>query len=184
MTMNAPEFWNFHPATRALIRTAEPCYADPDPLVEGNWLFPGNTTDAKPGPDVEGKYQVIDLDAQEWSYVDLPTSSVESAPAVGDSSPAELAAAAEFKRDMLLQVAGLRIAPLQDAVDLGVATESEQALLVRWKQYRVALGRINTQEGYPKAVAWPDTPDPLPTAESAPTAPENSAAEEPTGATE
>jgi hypothetical protein len=85
---------------------------------------------------------------------------------------------------MLLQVAGLRIAPLQDAVDLGVATESEQELLVRWKQYRVTLGRINTQEGYPKTVAWPDTPDPLPTAESASAAPENSAADEPTGATE
>lgn len=179
--MNAPEFWNFHPITRALIRTAEPCYADPDPLVEGNWLFPGNATDAKPGPDVEGKYQVIDLDAQEWEYVDLPSGSVEPTPALGESSPAELAASAELKRDMLLQVAGLRIAPLQDAFDLGVATESEQALLVRWKQYRVILGRIATQEGYPETVAWPETPDQLPTAASAPP---NSAQDEPAGATE
>ncbi|MCF7544353.1 tail fiber assembly protein [Pseudomonas petrae] len=46
-------------------------------------------------------------------------------------------------RDRLLQIATLSIAPLQDAVDLDDATVSETALLKAWKQYRVAVNRID-----------------------------------------
>lgn len=52
-----------------------------------------------------------------------------------------------------------RIAPLQDAVDLGVATEEEDAKLLAWKRYRVALNRIDQQSGYPSDVIWPERPD-------------------------
>jgi hypothetical protein len=62
------------------------------------------------------------------------------------------------KRDAHLGLAALRIAPLQDAVDLGVATEIEAAQLLAWKGYRVDLNRITEQEGYPGAVAWPEPP--------------------------
>ena len=62
------------------------------------------------------------------------------------------------KRDGLLQSAALVIAPLQDGVDLGTATEAEKAKLQTWKQYRQALGRIAEQEGYPGSVVWPDPP--------------------------
>lgn len=62
------------------------------------------------------------------------------------------------ERDGLLQSAALVIAPLQDGVDLGTATEAENAKLMAWKQYRQALGRIAEQEGYPGSVVWPDSP--------------------------
>lgn len=46
-------------------------------------------------------------------------------------------------RDRLLQIATLSIAPLQDAVDLDDATTAEKALLKAWKQYRVAVNRMD-----------------------------------------
>ncbi|WLW59810.1 tail fiber assembly protein [Achromobacter sp. PD1] len=71
----------------------------------------------------------------------------------------QLATAALIKRDRLLRDAATRIAPLQDAVDLGVATEEEDAKLLAWKRYRVALNRIEQQPGYPSDFVWPERPD-------------------------
>lgn len=62
------------------------------------------------------------------------------------------------QRDALLAAAALRLAPLQDAVDLGLATDAEAAQLLAWKGYRVELSRITEQEGYPSVVAWPEPP--------------------------
>lgn len=62
------------------------------------------------------------------------------------------------RRDGLLADAALRIAPLQDAVDLDEATAAEIAALQAWKQYRVALNRIDQQTGFPAAVDWPQVP--------------------------
>lgn len=56
-------------------------------------------------------------------------------------------------RDALLAVAAGRMAPLQDAVDLEEATDAELALLKKWKQYRVALNRVDLS-----APAWPEEP--------------------------
>lgn len=61
-------------------------------------------------------------------------------------------------RDGFLAEATLRINPLQDAVDLEEATAEEVALLKKWKQYRVALSRIELQAGFPAAVDWPVAP--------------------------
>lgn len=68
------------------------------------------------------------------------------------------AAAAMAERDSLLQAAGLRMAPLQDAVDLDEATEAEAAALKEWKRYRVALNRLPDQAGYPAEIDWPTPP--------------------------
>jgi hypothetical protein len=62
------------------------------------------------------------------------------------------------QRDALLAEATLRIAPLQDAVDLDEATVEEAALLRKWKKYRVDLSRIEQQAGFPAAVQWPAMP--------------------------
>ncbi|MBO9647348.1 MAG: tail fiber assembly protein [Variovorax sp.] len=62
------------------------------------------------------------------------------------------------QRDGLLANASLRIAPLQDAVDLDEATAVELAALKAWKQYRVALSRVDQQAGFPIAVDWPKAP--------------------------
>lgn len=50
------------------------------------------------------------------------------------------------------------IAPLQDAVDIGEATDEETALLTAWKKYRVLLNRVSAQAGYPNTIDWPNTP--------------------------
>lgn len=58
-------------------------------------------------------------------------------------------------RDILLQAAAIRIAPLQDAVDIGEATAAEEAQLLAWKKYRVALSRLDLTA---TPVGWPDPP--------------------------
>lgn len=56
-----------------------------------------------------------------------------------------------------MQIATDAIAPLQDAVDLGIATEAEAALLLAWKKYRVLLNRINPEDA--PDINWPEVPD-------------------------
>lgn len=50
---------------------------------------------------------------------------------------------AEETKNSLMQVASEHIAPLQDAVDLDIATEEEASLLLAWKRYRVLLNRVD-----------------------------------------
>ena len=68
----------------------------------------------------------------------------------------ELTAQASTKRDSLMLTASAAIAPLQDAVDIGDATEDETALLKEWKQYRVALNRLDLSNA--TTVVWPEPP--------------------------
>lgn len=79
---------------------------------------------------------------------------------VTDNAALAAAAAAEVmaERDERLRLAATRIAPLQDAVDLGVATDAEVEQLRLWKVYRVQLSRIEQQAGFPLAVEWPAAP--------------------------
>lgn len=70
----------------------------------------------------------------------------------------ELAMVAFARRDQALSVAAIRIAPLQDAVDLGEHTEAEVEELKAWKQYRIGLNRIQLQVGFPVEIEWPAEP--------------------------
>lgn len=72
--------------------------------------------------------------------------------------PALTAEQATAEKFSLLSLASIYISPLQDAADLGVATEEDVASLKRWKQYRVALNRIEQQPGYPASIEWPAAP--------------------------
>jgi hypothetical protein len=58
-------------------------------------------------------------------------------------------------RDAMLAQAALSIAPRQDAVDLGEATDEDASLLKQWKQYRVALNRLDLMA---TTVSWPKQP--------------------------
>lgn len=71
----------------------------------------------------------------------------------------ELTAEAFIERDKLLSMAAIRIAPLQDAVDLNKAVASDVVKLNLWKQYRVDVNRIDEQEDFPEIVIWPDEPN-------------------------
>lgn len=65
-------------------------------------------------------------------------------------------AAAEAQKQYLLAEAAEAIAPLQDAVDLDMATPVEEALLKEWKKYRVLLNRVDTSTA--PDITWPVKP--------------------------
>ncbi|WLG49098.1 tail fiber assembly protein [Pseudomonas sp. FP1742] len=87
-----------------------------------------------------------------WSYSDGSFS--EPAPYV--PSAAEIHATNSAIRDNMLDAATRAIAPLQDAVDLGEVTDSEQASLISWKQFRVAANRVDLTHQTPE---WPLPPE-------------------------
>ncbi|CAH3933145.1 hypothetical protein AI2795V1_4750 (plasmid) [Serratia marcescens] len=60
------------------------------------------------------------------------------------------------KKSLLITRASNAIAPLQDAVELGMATEKEKAQLVAWKTYRIMLNRIDTSQE--TDFTWPEEP--------------------------
>ncbi|ECF3812294.1 tail fiber assembly protein, partial [Salmonella enterica subsp. enterica serovar Carmel] len=60
---------------------------------------------------------------------------------------------AEGTKSRLLQMASGKIAPLQDAVDLGLATDEEKSQLAEWKKYRVLVNRVDTS-----SPIWPEIP--------------------------
>lgn len=65
-------------------------------------------------------------------------------------------AAAVQKKNSLRTAADSEIAWLQDAVDAGIATDEETALLAEWKKYRVLLMRIDTSKA--PDIEWPPVP--------------------------
>lgn len=71
-----------------------------------------------------------------------------------DAENEHLLMLAEQEKINLLAVATSAIAPLQDAVDLDMATEIETALLLEWKKYRVLLNRVDTSKP-----EWPTPPN-------------------------
>ncbi|MCY9801762.1 tail fiber assembly protein [Citrobacter braakii] len=60
------------------------------------------------------------------------------------------------KKQYLVAEATATIAPLQDAVDLDMATGEEESALREWKIYRVLVNRVDTSLG--AAVVWPTPP--------------------------
>lgn len=63
---------------------------------------------------------------------------------------------AEEKKTRLLNAAAAKIAPLQDAVDTGMATDDDKEQLMAWKTYRVLLNRIDTSKA--PDIEWPVVP--------------------------
>jgi len=69
----------------------------------------------------------------------------------------ELISQAEDKRSRLRAEADTAIQPLQDASDLGIATDDEASQLVAWKKYRVMLMRVSTENA--EKIIWPQQPE-------------------------
>lgn len=57
------------------------------------------------------------------------------------------------QKESLLALAASKISPLQDAVDLDIATDDEVALLLEWKKYRVQVNRVDITKP-----EWPVSP--------------------------
>ena len=62
---------------------------------------------------------------------------------------------AKQQKTALLAKATSMIAPLQDAVDMGMATPEEETSLLDWKRYRVELSRVDVAK---HPVTWPAAP--------------------------
>lgn len=91
----------------------------------------------------EGKTLGSDKDGRP-SWVDLPPPTAE-----------EIKRDADAKKADFLAYAATAMSPLQDAVDLGMATEDEESLLLAWKKYRVLVNRVDTSN---PPIKWPEQP--------------------------
>lgn len=70
----------------------------------------------------------------------------------------EILSEAMSRRDSQLGLASLRIGPLQYAVELGIATETDIENLNLWKQYSIDINRVSEQPKYPHTITWPTPP--------------------------
>lgn len=68
----------------------------------------------------------------------------------------QLIATADNQRQSLLTTATAKIAPLQDAADLDMATDDEKNALAAWKKYRVLLNRVDITTA--PDITWPVQP--------------------------
>ncbi len=119
-----------------------------DYAAVGAWPDDGIDVDeavfqAYTGQPPEGKQRGSSKGLPCW--VDIPPPTAE-----------QLRASAERRKASLMASAAKAMAPLQDAVKLGIATEEEAALLKRWEIYRVQLYRINPQDA--PEIDWPVAP--------------------------
>lgn len=92
---------------------------------------------------------------QGWLYDDETFS---EPPPVEPDIPA-MTAQAQMLIDARLAYSAARIGPLQDAVDMGIATPEEVEQLAAWKLYRIEVSRVPTQPGFPIDFQWPQMPE-------------------------
>ncbi|OQP31001.1 tail fiber assembly protein [Pantoea latae] len=76
--------------------------------------------------------------------------------AVPAVEPENAVLVAKATQTILMEEASNAIAPLQDAVDINIATDEEVTRLAEWKKYRVLLSRINMQDA--PDIEWPTKP--------------------------
>lgn len=77
-------------------------------------------------------------------------------PPLPDPTQEEYAASSETIKIYLMDEATKKIAPLQDASDLDMATEDEKKELAEWRKYRVLLNRVDTSTA--QKITWPEHP--------------------------
>ena len=99
-------------------------------------------------------------DGVDDKYVKSGLTEITEAAAMALANPAptheQLVSEAVEKKNSLRAVADSEIAWLQDAVDAGIATDEETALLAAWKTYRVQLMRVDTSKA--PDIEWPTPP--------------------------
>lgn len=100
-------------------------------------------------------YQYVNVPADPYQLTEMGFSWPEATTLHQQALTARQAKACAEKRRYLLRDATTKIAPLQDALELGIATEDEITALNAWKHYRVALNRLDTTTA---EVTWPVAP--------------------------
>lgn len=114
---------------------------------EGNWTPPGEASVVQ---IPEGQVCVIGDHYSDGLFITAD----RSAPQIVETLE-QIRARNEATRTQLLTNAGLEIDPLQDAVDLDMATAEEKRLLLLWKKYRVSIIRMEITGDQP---VWPLPP--------------------------
>lgn len=74
-----------------------------------------------------------------------------------EPAQAELVSQSEARKTAFRLEADAAIAPLQDAVEMDIATDEEAAQLAAWKKYRVLLNRVDTSKAPDNE--WPQKPE-------------------------
>ncbi|ECE5745228.1 phage tail protein [Salmonella enterica subsp. salamae] len=98
-------------------------------------------TDNVPYDDIiSGKYQFVDNRIIMRTYNEI-----------------EMTQITNIEKSERLKLANKNIMPLQDAVDLGIATTEEMQKLDAWKKYRVEINRTNTSNSL--NISWPLPPN-------------------------
>lgn len=110
--------------------------------------------------DETGAVRALEDDGSQDSLINTGWQALTESVALALANPPptkpQLRADAEIRKVGLISDAAVAIAPLQDAVDLDDATDEEIALLRQWKQYRVALNRLDLSTA--PDIQWPDKP--------------------------
>lgn len=110
-------------------------------------LWPENLSVSEvPEEDLPAGFPAIDEPCADWIFIDgkvLP-------------KPVNYVLQAENEKAKRVAEAAEIITPLQDAVDLDIATDAELTQLLAWKRYRVMLNRINTSVA--PDIEWPARP--------------------------
>ncbi|TNH44713.1 tail fiber assembly protein [Photorhabdus luminescens] len=92
----------------------------------------------------EGKYRIVGKNGlPEWADIPPPTKE-------------ELQQQAKFQKQQLIAEATNQIAPLQDAMDLNMASDEEKTQLEAWKKYQISLSRIDVTLA--PDINWPKKP--------------------------
>lgn len=121
-------------------------------------------------PDYANEFFLSEADGPPPSPVSLPAQIEAAAIAMLDSK----------QRVAILQISAIqsRIDAINDAIEFEEALPEEiaelpglSALLILWKKYRIALGRVITIAGWYQAPTWPIMPDPY-TSETTASAPD------------
>ncbi|EAN6634428.1 tail fiber assembly protein [Salmonella enterica] len=111
---------------------------------------------AAPADAVEVSVEYWETLLDEQSNGKYISSNADGFPVLTDPPPPTteaLIAEAERLKSALMTQANNAIAPLQDAVDLDMATDEETTALSEWKKYRVLLMRVDTTKP-----VWPTPP--------------------------
>lgn len=96
-------------------------------------------------PPPMGKYREAGANGHP-AWVDIPPVTKEA-----------VIAEAESQRQNLLAASTVIIAPLQDAVELAIATDDELKRYTEWRKYRVLLSRIDVSAA--PDITWPAVPE-------------------------
>lgn len=138
-----PEGWGYVVNQADADKTIDITFSDGELLVSVG----------KDGKPVDLAHSItLHVSVEDLPPVEIPELPVE-APSIADPQAEALT---EYSR--LRAIADFMVAPLQDAVDVDEATDTEVVLLKAWKKYRVALNRVSEQPGYPTQIDWPAPP--------------------------